>query len=298
MPVGRFAPTPSGDLHFGSLVGALGSYLSVKVKGGIWRLRIDDLDQPRVVPGAVDRILVALEQLGLEWDGPVLYQSARLGAYRAGIEALEAQGWIYPCSCSRKDLSATAPQGPEGPIYPGTCRTGMAGTLRSYRVRTQGRITWEDGLYGTQALDLNTEVGDFPVCRFDRLPSYHLATVVDEGLDGITEVVRGADLLTSTFRQLYLLDRLGQTRPAYLHLPVAVNAQGEKLSKQTLAPGLKPEQASLELWLGLRFLDLNPPLSLRAAPVKEQLVWGLTQGGLGALRPVKTKPLPPEVAGN
>ena len=297
MPVGRFAPTPSGDLHFGSLVGALGSYLNVKAVGGLWRVRIDDLDRPRVVPGSPERILAALEHLGLEWDGPVIYQSTRLEAYQEGIAKLEAQGWVYPCSCSRKDLSATAPQGPEGPIYPGTCRQGMTGTLRSYRVRTQGRVGWEDGLYGPQSSDLEKEVGDFPVCRFDHLPSYHLATVVDEGLDGITEVVRGADLLTSTFRQLYLLDLLGQPRPFYRHLPVVVNGAGEKLSKQTLAPGLNPKRASLELWLGLRFLDLDPPLALQGAPVKELLAWGLAQGGLGTLGPHKTKPLPPELAG-
>ncbi|MDT8448367.1 MAG: tRNA glutamyl-Q(34) synthetase GluQRS [bacterium] len=274
---GRFAPTPSGPLHFGSLVGALGSYLAAKSQSGAWLLRIDDLDGPRVVKGAIDQILRRLEAFGLFWDESVRYQSQRYPEYQAALDQLIERGLAYPCHCSRSQLGQSSQAGIEGPVYPGTCRlTPGAGELRSYRLLTQGApLVFEDGNLGVQRLDLAAQVGDFVLWRADGVFSYHLATVVDEQLDGITELVRGADLLVSTQRHLFLMDLLRQPRPRCLHLPVALDAQGEKLSKQTLAPPLEPGQEGRLLFLALEFLGQFPPEDMRGAPPAELLAWGV-----------------------
>jgi len=235
---GRFAPSPTGPLHFGSLVAAVGSYLDAKANGGIWLVRMDDLDQSRTVPGAADIILGSREKLGMAWDETVVYQSTRSAAYEAALKVLKKRKLIYPCACSRREIADSAVGGLDGPIYPGTCRKGLlAGrAARAERVITDNtRIELKDAIQGKIMHSLERQVGDFVVKRADGFFAYQLAAVVDDADQGITDIVRGADLLDSTTRQIYLQQLLGYTTPRYAHLPVAVNVLGEKLSKQTLA---------------------------------------------------------------
>lgn len=231
MYVGRFAPSPTGPLHFGSLVAALASYVDAKANDGRWLVRMEDLDGPRCVPGADTDILRTLEAFGFEWDGPVLYQSTRTEAYRAEFERLRRDGFVYPCSCSRRETG--------GGDYPGTCRSGVRDPARpvAWRVRAE-------------------EHGDFVVLRSDGFFAYQLAVVVDDAAQGVTHVVRGADLLDSTPRQNWLQDRLGYPVPHYRHVRVATNAAGEKLSKQTNAPAIQPEDAPRLLREAWEFLGL------------------------------------------
>lgn len=258
---GRFAPTPSGPLHFGSLVAAVGSYLEARRQQGEWLLRIEDLDPPRVAPGATDAILRTLESFGLHWDGEVVYQSARGPAYQAALEQLQAQGAIYRCSCSRKKILSAGHIGPVGPVYPGTCRgRSVSRPNASWRVDTRGgRIFFEDAVQGPVAVDLEREIGDFVVRRADGLYAYHLASVVDDAAAGITAVVRGHDLLPCTAPQIFLQQLLGLPTPQYLHLPLALNQQGQKLSKQTGARALDPAQRTSLLAQALAFLGHPPP---------------------------------------
>ena len=288
LPVGRFAPSPSGPLHFGSLLAALGSYLSIRRQGGLWRLRIEDLDPLRTVPGSEDELLRTLESLGLEWDGPLLRQSERFSSYEAALEQLWALGVLFPCSCSRKEILSTAPHaGEEGPIYPGTCRHGLrAGQkARALRLRVDDTIiAFVDGLYGPYQQDLAQAVGDFVLKRADGLFGYQLAVVVDDGASSITEVVRGADLLASTPRQIYLQQLLGLPTPAYLHLPLALGDDGEKLSKRHGGYAL-PADPSPALYAALTFLGQAPPQELRGAPPKELLVWAVANFTVAAIDP-------------
>ncbi|MFP4132513.1 MAG: tRNA glutamyl-Q(34) synthetase GluQRS, partial [Thiohalospira sp.] len=273
---GRFAPSPTGPLHFGSLVAAVGSYLRARAAGGAWLLRMDDIDTPRNVPGAADGILRDLEGLGLEWDGPVVYQSDCLEAYTAALERLLEQGAAYPCACSRAEVRAASEAAGLAPgVYPGTCRGGTGGRPgRSVRLRTDGaRIAFTDGLLGRQKQDLEAAVGDFVIRRADGLFAYQLAVVVDDAAAGITEVVRGSDLLDSTPRQIHLYRRLGLPEPAWFHLPIAVTPAGEKLSKQTGAEAIGGEAAPEALWQALAFLGQAPPAALRGAPGPELLAW-------------------------
>lgn len=233
---GRFAPTPSGPLHFGSLVAALGSYLDARAHGGAWLLRIEDVDPPRVVPGAADGILRSLEAYGFEWDGPVLRQSRRAETYQAAVERLVREGRVYGCRCSRKQIQEQAVPGVDGPVYPGSCRGRPATADAALRLAVpDARIAFDDALLGHVACDVARECGDFVLKRADGVFTYQLAVVVDDAEQGITQVVRGADLLTSTPRQRVLQEALGLAAPAYLHLPVVLDDRGEKLSKQTLA---------------------------------------------------------------
>ena len=275
---GRFAPTPSGPLHFGSLVAATGSYLEAKSKGGEWRLRIDDLDPPRVAPGAIDAILRCLEALGFEWDGPVAFQSRRRDAYHAALHQLATHGLVYPCGCSRKNLAETGLSGTEGPLYPGICRGGMESgrVARSLRIRTVGgHVRFEDGFLGWQERDLEREAGDFVLYRADGVFSFHLAAAVDDAQQGMTNVVRGADLLESSARQLYVLMCLKLPAPRYAHLPVAVDARGEKLSKQTHAPALDASRPAAELMRALSFLNQAPPEDLATAEIGALWRWAI-----------------------
>jgi glutamyl-Q tRNA(Asp) synthetase len=235
---GRFAPSPTGPMHAGSLVAAVASWLDARAAGGEWRLRIDDVDATRTVPGAAEDILRTLESLGLTWDGEVAWQDARRGRYEEALAALTAAGDVYRCRCSRREIADSALRGIEGIVYPGTCRDRALpreseGADR-FRV-PPGLVAFEDRLRGRLEQDVARDIGDFVVKRRDGLHAYQLAVVVDDADEGITDVVRGADLLWSTPRQVLLQRALGFATPRYLHVPVVTNAAGEKLSKQTLA---------------------------------------------------------------
>ncbi|TMI19004.1 MAG: tRNA glutamyl-Q(34) synthetase GluQRS [Betaproteobacteria bacterium] len=266
MYAGRFAPSPTGPLHFGSLVAALASWLDARAAGGRWQVRIEDLDPPREQPGAAGQILRALESLGLEWDGPVAYQSRRRMLYRDALERLA--GKTYACGCSRKEVADSALATNSAGVYPGTCRNGLpAGkTPRALRMRTTAEpICFVDRVQGKIEQSVERDVGDFIVCRADGQFAYQLAVVVDDAEQGITDVVRGADLLDSTARQIYLQRLLGYPTPRYLHVPVAVNAVGEKLSKQTGAPAIGLTSARDQLRRALAFLGQPEAANLREA---------------------------------
>jgi glutamyl-Q tRNA(Asp) synthetase len=262
---GRFAPSPTGTLHFGSLVAAVGSHLDAKHHDGAWLVRMEDLDPPREMPGAASLILRTLEAYGFEWDGEVLYQSRRGDAYEDALQRLEQAGMCYPCACTRKEIADSAVRGVEGPVYPGTCRNGLHGRpARVWRLRTTNEeIAFDDAIQGRQVQMLERDIGDFVLKRADGLYAYQLAVVVDDAAQGITHAVRGADLLDSTPRQIWLQRLLGLPALHYAHLPVAVNAAGEKLSKQTLAAPLDLDHAGPALWQALDFLGQQPPPELR-----------------------------------
>jgi glutamyl-Q tRNA(Asp) synthetase len=268
MYVGRFAPSPTGPLHFGSLVAAAASWLDARAARGRWLLRIEDLDAPRAHPGAADDIRRCLERLGLTWDGPVLYQSLRGPRYEAALQRLQPS--TYWCGCTRAEVadSALGLAADGAQIYPGTCRRGLAAgkTARSLRLRTQSRrIAFEDRVQGAQQQDLEREVGDFVLYRADGQFAYQLAVVVDDAEQGVTHVVRGADLLDSTPRQVLLQQLLGYSTPRYLHVPVAVNAAGEKLSKQTGARAIDPARRDELLPALLAFLGQRATAELDEA---------------------------------
>ena len=263
--IGRFAPSPTGPLHFGSLVAALGSYLETRSQGGCWLLRMEDVDEPRCSREAADDILHTLDVCGFEWDGDVMVQSSRKERYREVLENLNRDGRVYPCACTRKELadSALAPDG--AAIYPGTCRHGLPpGKLaRAWRLRVDAATEcFDDAVQGRVCQDLAREVGDFVLLRADGYFAYQLAVVIDDAEQGVTHVVRGADLLDSTPRQIFLQRCLGLPTPAYAHLPVAVNAAGEKLSKQTLAQAIDARNPVPALLDAMRFLGQTPPAGL------------------------------------
>ncbi len=254
---GRFAPTPSGALHFGSLIAALGSYLDARAHAGEWHLRIEDVDPPRVAPGSADSILRTLDAFGFEWDGPVVYQSQRSEAYAAAIERLIDAEQTYGCDCTRKMLKEHARIGVDGPVYPGTClERGLLlnAALRFHVADT--RITFDDLLAGRVGCNVAPECGDFVLRRADGVYTYQLAVTVDDAELGVSHIVRGADLLASTPRQIVLQQSLGYPTPAYLHLPVALNTDGGKLSKQTLAAPLSDKNPLPALLQATVFLGI------------------------------------------
>lgn len=295
---GRFAPSPTGPLHFGSLVAALASCCDARAAGGEWLVRIEDVDGPRARPGAERAIKTDLERHGFAWDAPVARQSDRGSFYASALAALQARNVVYECACTRRELEA-APVGAGGErVYPGICRDGIAGdrarrTQRAVRVRVGHAIVhFSDRLLGPQVQDLAREVGDFVVRRADGLFAYQLAVVVDDALQGITHVVRGADLLASTPRQIFLQRLLGYPTPAYLHVPVALGRSGEKLSKQTCAPALGADAigALLAAW---RFLDQPLPHRTAApASVGEFWRWAPREWNPARLPPVPMLPAP------
>lgn len=279
--VGRFAPSPTGPLHFGSLLAAVGSYCMARRAGGRWLLRVEDLDTPRVVPGAADQIMRSMEQLGLLWDGPVVWQSGRQDAYQAAIDHLQQRGLLFDCACSRKEILASAPHpGEEGPVYPGTCRSGLAPgrSARSQRIKVSRElICFVDTVYGRQGQCLAPTVGDFVLRRADGLFAYQLAVVVDDADAGVTQVVRGADLLSSTPRQIYLQMCLGYRTPQYCHLPLALGRQGEKISKRHggVANLVQSGREGELLGRALRFLGQAVPAAVERLPAAELLAWGV-----------------------
>jgi glutamyl-Q tRNA(Asp) synthetase len=264
---GRFAPSPTGPLHFGSLVAALASFCDARHRAGEWLLRIEDVDVPRSRDDAEDAILRTLARYGFAWDGDVVRQSARAALYETALERLRAQGTAYPCACTRQEIAA-APVGAIGErVYPGTCRHGVPAdrasrAQRSWRVRTDlpqgGPVSFVDDLQGPLLQDLRCDVGDFVVRRADGLYAYQLAVVVDDAAQEITHVVRGADLIASTPRQILLQRLLGFPQPAYLHVPVAIDGRGEKLSKQTEAPPLPDDDPLPSLAAAWSFLGQAP----------------------------------------
>jgi glutamyl-Q tRNA(Asp) synthetase len=276
---GRFAPSPSGALHFGSLVAAVASFLDARTRAGAWLVRIEDLDVPRVVPGAADDILRTLAACGMQWDGEPVYQRAHCDAYHYALHRLRALGKVYPCACSRREVADSGVRGIEGAVYGGRCRAGLPAdkVARSWRVDTRGTtITFSDRLQGTLEQAIESAVGDFVVYRADHIYAYQLAVVVDDAEQGITDVVRGADLLDSTPRQIYLQRLLGIATPRYAHVPVAVNDDGEKLSKQTHAAPVNALAPLPQLIAALAFLGQQPPRELGNRDVPALWRWAVT----------------------
>jgi glutamyl-Q tRNA(Asp) synthetase len=264
---GRFAPSPTGPLHAGSLVAALASWLDARAHGGVWLVRIEDLDPPRESPGAAEEILQTLADFGLESDEPVVRQSRRSALYRAALERLRAAGLVYACRCSRSEVTAAArEQGLPAGVYPGTCRElGLAdGPGRALRVRVPKEpVSFMDRAFGRYTQNLEPDVGDFVLRRADGYWSYQLAVVVDDAAQRITDIVRGADLLDNTPRQIALQRMLGLTQPRYLHVPVVLAPDGQKLSKQTGATALDRGDPVSELQRAAAFLGM-PPAAARS----------------------------------
>ena len=242
--IGRFAPSPTGRLHIGSLLTALASYADARAAGGQWLLRMEDLDPPREMPGAADDILRTLEAFGFEWDGAVEYQSRRHDVYAEALGRLKAAGLVYPCYCSRREWQGAARQGADGFVYNGRCRNAAlrpseSGRPPAWRLRVpEGEVAFDDAVVGRYAQDLARDIGDFVLLRADGFWAYQLAVVADDAAQGVTHVVRGQDLLVSTPRQIWLQHCLNVPTPQYAHLPLLVNRHGQKWSKQTLAPAL------------------------------------------------------------
>ena len=278
---GRFAPSPTGPLHFGSLVAAVASYLEARTVCGAWLIRIEDLDTPRVVPGSADAILNALELLQFEWDGKVLFQSTRTDAYEQALQHLVRERRAYPCSCSRSEIEAAQikarPEGDEA-RYPGWCRSGIRAHGRALAFRfliDDQPIHFVDKLQGPVVIDLTTDCGDFVIKRRDGLFAYQLAVVVDDAEQGITHVVRGVDLLNSTARQIQLQRALGLREPEYAHVPLVIDENKMKLSKSAGSGALDLSRPSDQLWRALRFLRQSPPLELRLSGLSTLWQWAI-----------------------
>lgn len=279
-PCGRFAPTPSGPLHLGSLLAAAGSYLSARSRGGRWLLRIEDLDRERCVAGLADEFQATLEMFGFEWDGSVCFQSDRTDAYAQALAALHAAGNSYACRCSRSMLAAQALEPGAEAVYPGNCRSLSLADDGPHALRfripdQQAPVAFEDELQGPIRQDCRHEAGDFIIRRRDGHAAYHLAVVVDDEWQGVTEVVRGCDLLSSTPRQILLQRALGCRTPRYAHLPLLVEADGQKLAKSRRAVPLEPQLAAQQLWTVLGWLGQAPPASLAQASVADIWAWAL-----------------------
>ena len=261
--IGRFAPSPTGLLHIGSLLTALASYADARANRGKWLVRMEDLDPPREMPGAAAHILHTLEAFGFEWDGEVVWQSRRHSLYRDALGRLKEKGLLYPCYCSRKDWQAAASAGADGFVYSGRCRNPAdrpsTDKPPAWRIRVNDEtIGFDDGIVGHYAQNLARDIGDFVLLRADGFWAYQLAVVADDADQGITHIVRGQDLLVSTPRQIYLQRCLGFATPHYAHLPLLVNKHGQKWSKQTLAPALDENHKEQLLRQVLQYLNLPP----------------------------------------
>lgn len=290
---GRFAPSPTGPLHFGSLVAAVGSYLQARQQHGEWLLRMEDLDRPRCIKGADRQILDTLESYGFTWDGEVMYQSLRDPVYNDILKRLESMDACYPCACTRSEIAGIAHHGSDGAIYPGTCRDGIAAgkTVNSIRARLNDPIIkFDDLLQGEITQQLSRDIGDFVIKRGDGLFAYQLAVVIDDEEQEITDIVRGSDLLDSTPRQIWLQQQLGYHTPTYLHLPVAVNATGEKLSKQTYASALDNNEPRPSLIKALNFLGQLVPGELRDNTLHDLWKWAIEHWSVEKIPAVRKIP--------
>ena len=312
--IGRFAPSPTGPLHFGSLVAAVASYCDARYNQGKWLVRMEDVDKPREMAGAADDILRTLEVFGFEWDGGVIYQSQRSGIYQNHLHHLQRDGFIYACTCSRKEIADSATSaGIEGVIYPKTCflkpalQANTPGHPLSnsfhefdspcihaaYRaVVLDKNMYFTDAIQGEVVQNLARDIGDFILKRKDGLFAYQLAVVVDDAEQGVTHIVRGADLLNSTPRQIYLQQQLNFTTPNYAHVPVVVNAAGEKLSKQTLAKPITPATAPALLFEALRFLGQNPAAEIKNTTLAEMWRWAMVNWRLDNVPKNRSAALP------
>jgi len=279
---GRFAPSPTGPLHFGSLIAAVGSYLQARHQDGQWWLRIEDIDPPREAEGASEAIVSLLATYGFEWD-QLVYQSQRSQTYDEALAQLQHQHLTYPCTCSRRQIAEQLGQ-PKGPlIYPGTCRNKSFPAMEQHaiRIRTeQAIIRFEDQIQGTQQFDLDNDSGDFIVRRADGLYSYQLAVALDDVEQEMTEIIRGIDLLDSTPRQMYVQQQLGFRSPRYGHLPVAVNQYGRKLSKQTFADPINKDRPVHTLEKVMNFLGHPVPEEIREGNLQQFWDWAITNWSL------------------
>lgn len=276
---GRFAPSPTGALHFGSLIAAMGSYLQAKQQQGEWLIRIDDIDPPREQQGAADHILKTLELFGFEWDGEVMYQSHNLQRYQTAVNDLMNEKLAYKCSCSRRSIIQKTNQLYGNIIYPGFCRNGTLEKSSDYTIRLQcdkKLISFDDAIQGKQEINLEKTYGDFILQRRDHYFSYHLASGIDDAEQGITEVVRGADLLACTPCHLHVQHSLNLISPKYCHLPVAINKAGQKLSKQTYAEPIIAKDSVALLYKTLKFLGQMPSIDLIKANQEDIWDWAKT----------------------
>lgn len=290
---GRFAPSPTGPLHFGSLIAAVGSYLEARTHNGEWLVRIEDVDAPRCRPEHEAAILKTLACYGFRMDGDIMRQRDRTAAYQSALNRLHHEGLIFGCACTRKEIGDSTLGSDGSPVYPGTCRNGLppGKEARAWRLRVDGpSIVFTDAVLGEIRQDLGAEVGDFVLLRADGLFAYQLAVVLDDAEQGITHVVRGADLLDSTPRQIWLQQCLGVPTPEYAHLPVAVNAAGEKLSKQTRATALDDNMPVPSLWRALEFLGQQPPHELREGTLAEVWDWAMRNWSLAHVPQQRTLP--------
>jgi glutamyl-Q tRNA(Asp) synthetase len=288
---GRFAPSPTGPLHFGSLVAALGSYLEARTHRGEWLVRIEDVDTPRCRPEYEYAILRSLDFHGFRYDSKVMRQRERNADYQKALNRIFHDATVFGCACTRKEIGDSILGADGAPIYPGTCRVEMppGKEARAWRIRVVDQeIAFDDAVQGNVSQNLVTDVGDFVLLRADGLFAYQLAVVTDDAEQGITHVVRGADLLESTPRQIFLQHALGVPTPQYAHLPVAVNAAGEKLSKQTQAVPLDDEKPVPSLWRALNFLGQNPPNELQKASLSEFWEWAIIHWTLNNVPKTRT----------
>ena len=270
--IGRFAPSPTGPLHFGSLLAALASFLDARANQGKWLMRVEDLDPPREPAGSAELILQQLQDLGMDWDDEVLYQSSRLDAYEEVMDQLQEKGLCYPCDCTRPQIREM------GLVYNGSCRERGAPPETPYALRLKTdalEIGFDDEIQGHFAQQLESEVGDFVIRRKDELFAYQLAVVVDDEFQNITHVVRGWDLLDSTPRQIYLQRALNYQEMSYAHIPIIVDEKGQKLSKQSFAPSIETDKASQAIYKALTFLGQAPPLEIEKESPKSQLQWAI-----------------------
>ena len=292
--IGRFAPSPTGPVHFGTLVAAVGSYLQAMSNHGEWLLRIDDVDTTRKVEGADVDIIRTLEAFGFEWAGDILYQTQLTASYEAALNELIEQSLVFPCLCSRKQLAQAGAGAGAGNIYPGTCRSRRLPESEEHSLRLMAEditITFDDIVMGRQSQNIKTECGDFIIKRRDGLFAYQLAVVVDDAIQNITEVVRGTDLLNSTPRQIYLQRLLGYPTPTYCHLPLAVDPAGNKISKSEGKSKIEIAHREELLIFSLDFLGQQVPGELNGSGIEDIWQWAMDNWDVARIPTSKTIPL-------